>query len=114
VSEPAISSADLGAGFDLRAAARHAIATRLDRDWEQFRTPKNLATDLSVRATDLLELFSWADAPAAEVRADDAQLARVREVVADLVLDLITLANDLEIALAAALDDRLATPSGRA
>jgi NTP pyrophosphatase (non-canonical NTP hydrolase) len=114
MSEPAISSADLGASFDLRSAARHAIASRIDRDWGQLRTPKNLATDLSVRATDLLELFSWADAPASEVIADDAQLRRVREVVVDLVLDLITLANDLEIDLAAAIDDRLATPSGSA
>lgn len=29
------------------------------RDWRQFHTPKNLATCLSVEASELLELFMW-------------------------------------------------------
>ncbi len=29
------------------------------RDWEQFHTPKNLASALSVEAAELLEHFQW-------------------------------------------------------
>src|SRR5689334_5433423 len=30
-----------------------------ERDWDQFHTPKNLATSISVEAAELLELFQW-------------------------------------------------------
>jgi len=30
-----------------------------ERDWEQFRTPENLALSLSLEAAELLELFQW-------------------------------------------------------
>jgi len=30
-----------------------------ERDWEQFHTPKNLATALAVEAAELLENFQW-------------------------------------------------------
>lgn len=31
----------------------------IDRDWEQFHAPKNLAMALSVEAAELLEHFQW-------------------------------------------------------
>ena len=30
-----------------------------ERDWDKFHTPKNLATALSVEASELLEPFQW-------------------------------------------------------
>jgi len=30
-----------------------------ERDWDQFHSPKNLATALSVEAAELLENFQW-------------------------------------------------------
>ena len=32
----------------------------IERDWEQFHTPKNIAIALSIEAAELLELFQWA------------------------------------------------------
>ena len=32
-----------------------------ERDWEQFHNPKNLATALSVEASELLEIFQWSN-----------------------------------------------------
>ena len=32
---------------------------RSDRDWEQFHTPRNIASALSVEAAELLEHFVW-------------------------------------------------------
>ena len=34
----------------------------VDRDWEQFHTPKNLAMALSVEASELVEIFQWLNA----------------------------------------------------
>src|SRR5439155_2991235 len=39
------------------AAALRSFAS--ERDWDQFHTPKNLATSISVEASELLELFLW-------------------------------------------------------
>jgi NTP pyrophosphatase (non-canonical NTP hydrolase) len=42
--------------IELRNVLRDFAAAR---DWEQFHTPKNLATALSVEAAELLEHFQW-------------------------------------------------------
>ncbi len=34
---------------------------REDREWGQFHTPQNLAMDICVEASELLELFLWKD-----------------------------------------------------
>ena len=31
----------------------------IERDWEQFHTPKNLSMALSVEASELVEIFQW-------------------------------------------------------
>ena len=41
------------------ALAARVAEFSLARDWRQFHTPKNLATCLSVEASELLELFMW-------------------------------------------------------
>ena len=43
--------------LDTLQAAQRAFA--VERDWEQFHTPKNLAAALSVEAAELLEHFQW-------------------------------------------------------
>jgi len=30
-----------------------------ERDWDQFHSPKNLATSIAVEAAELLEIFQW-------------------------------------------------------
>lgn len=42
----------------------HLLAEKLqrfstDRDWDPFHTPKNIASALSVEASELLEIFQW-------------------------------------------------------
>jgi len=69
-----------------------------DRDWDQFHTPKNLASALIVEAGELLEHFQWMD------RGDREDLsARQRQHVtlemADVFLYLIRLADKLGVDL---------------
>jgi NTP pyrophosphatase (non-canonical NTP hydrolase) len=92
-----------GALLELRDALRQFAA---DRDWDQFHSPKNLATALTVEAAELLEHFQWLkDGPPAELLPE--KLAEVREELADVLLYLIRLADKLDVDLIAAAKDKL-------
>ncbi|MCQ4266981.1 nucleotide pyrophosphohydrolase [Pseudomonas stutzeri] len=85
----------------LRAFAR-------ERDWEQFHTPKNLASALAVESAELLEIFQWlTDAQAVAVKADSARMRKVEEEMADVALYLLRLADILSLDLQAAVDKKL-------
>lgn len=69
-----------------------------ERDWEQFHSPKNLAMALSVEAAELMEHFQWSSEeqsrhPTAE------ELAGIREELADVLLYLVRLADQLGVDL---------------
>lgn len=69
---------------------------RRDRDWEQFHTPRNLATAISVEASELLEPFRWAsDQHVPEI----VQTYRneIADEIADIAILLTYLAHDLSI-----------------
>lgn len=71
------------------------------RDWEQFHTPKNLATALSVEAAELLEHFQWlTDAQSRSLSPD--KKAEVAAEAADVFLYLLQLCDKLDIDLVAA------------
>lgn len=68
----------------------------LAREWDQFHTPKNLATALSVEAAELLEHFQWLT-DAQSQALDESKRAAVAEEVADVLLYLIRFADKLGI-----------------
>ena len=67
-----------------------------ERDWEQFHSPKNLATALSVEAAELLEHFQWLTDEQSRT-LDDANRTAVGEELADVLLYLLQLADKLDI-----------------
>ncbi len=69
------------------------------REWGQFHTPANLAKSISIEASELLECFQW---------NDDADPARVREELADVVTYCILLAERLGVDLDEIVLDKLA------
>jgi dCTP diphosphatase len=83
---------------ELRLRLRRSAAKR---DWEQFHSPKNLAMALSVEAAELLEHFQWLPEAASRELAP-ATLAGVREELADVLLYLVRLADQLDVDLVAA------------
>jgi NTP pyrophosphatase (non-canonical NTP hydrolase) len=88
------------------------IAKRLsdfarERDWEQFHSPKNIATALSVEAAELLEIFQWLTDEQSRELSREA-MEKVKEEAADVLLYLIRLTDLLHIDLAAAVDAKLA------
>src|SRR5579862_295765 len=72
----------------------------LDRDWDQFHSPKNLAIALSVEAAELLEHFQWTAEDDQGSLAPDRH-AKVGEEIADVLLYLVRLADKLNIDLLA-------------
>jgi dCTP diphosphatase len=84
----------------------HDLALRLreftaERDWEQFHTPKNLATALVAEAGELAAEFQWLTA-AQSSAPDGEQMARIRAEAADVLIYLVRLADKLGIDLLAA------------
>jgi NTP pyrophosphatase (non-canonical NTP hydrolase) len=77
-----------------------------ERDWDQFHTPKNLATALSVEASELLEPFQWLNSGVKE-ELGDRKLNQIRHEMADVLLYLVRLADKLEVDLYQAALEKL-------
>ena len=79
-----------------------------ERDWEQFHTPKNLASALAVEAAELLENFQWlTDEQARSVKDDAERMRRIEEEGADVTLYLLRLADVLSLNLQDVVDRKL-------
>jgi NTP pyrophosphatase (non-canonical NTP hydrolase) len=88
---------------NLREQLRHFAA---ERDWAQFHSPKNLAIALSVEAAELLETFQWLTEEQSRHLSPEA-LAAADEEVADVLLYLIRLSDQLGIDPIAAANRKL-------
>jgi dCTP diphosphatase len=94
---------------ELRDALRAFAA---ERDWDQFHSPRNLATALAVEAAELLEPFQWLSD--AESRAlPHATRAAVEEEMADVLLYLVRLADKLDVDLIEAARTKMARNAGK-
>ncbi len=61
----------------------------IDRDWEQFHSPANLAKSISIEANELLECFQWSDS--------DYDLEHVKEELADVIVYCQNMLDKLEL-----------------
>ncbi|PIK14768.1 nucleotide pyrophosphohydrolase [Halobacteriovorax sp. JY17] len=77
----------------------------VERDWEQFHNPKNLAMALSVETSELLEIFQWLSLEQSEKLSDDLKL-KVEHEAADILLYLMRITDLLDIDLAGALEEK--------
>lgn len=77
----------------LRDAMR---AFAVERDWERFHLPKNLAMALIVEAAELVEHFQWLT-PEESARLAPQKLDEVGDEIADVLLYLVRLADVLGI-----------------
>jgi NTP pyrophosphatase (non-canonical NTP hydrolase) len=89
---------------ELRDTLREFAA---QRDWDQFHSPKNLASALSVEASELLEIFQWLTEDQSRHLTPD-QLADAREEMADVLNYLVRLADKLDVDLLEAAREKIA------
>ena len=78
----------------------------IERDWEQFHTPKNLAMALSVEASELVEIFQWLNVEESN-SPDQRQIEEINSEVADIAMYLLRFCSVLEIDLEKAVESKL-------
>lgn len=79
----------------------------IERDWDQFHSPKNLAAALAVEAAELLEPFQWlTEAQSRSLSAKQKQA--VQSEMADVLLYLVRLADKLDVDVIAAATEKIA------
>ncbi len=83
----------------------------LERDWDQFHTPRNLATSICIESAELLEWFQWSDRNSEELTPDE--LTAIRQELADVLLYLVRLADKLGIDPIAAAHEKIAINASR-
>ena len=61
----------------------------IDRDWDQFHSPCNLAKSISIEANELLECFQWSDT--------DFNIDKVKEELADVIVYCVDMVEKLNL-----------------
>ena len=91
---------------DLESLRNQLRTFAADRDWDQFHSPKNLASALAVEAAELLEHFQWLTEAQSQQLPPEV-LNEVRAEVADVLLYLIRISDKLGIDLLAAANAKI-------
>ena len=93
--------------MDTVELTRRLHAIRDHNAWRRFHSPKNLAMAASVEMAELVEIFQWlSEEQSRQLSAD--QLAHAGQEVADVVLYLLQLCNELGLDMNQAVLDKLA------
>lgn len=78
------------------------------RNWQQFHTPKNLASAISIEAGELMEHFLWKTDEEIEELLDDSQTQKeIRDELADIVCFCINFANSQGIDISQAVINKI-------
>jgi NTP pyrophosphatase (non-canonical NTP hydrolase) len=78
----------------------------IERDWDQFHSPKNLSMALIVEAAEMVEHFQWLTEEQSSNLSPE-KLAEVEQELADIQVYLISLAEKLKLDLIAAVEKKL-------
>ncbi len=90
----------------LAELTRRVAQHRDERHWKQFHTPKELAISLCVEAGELLALMQWKSGEQL-LAAVEAKRGEIMDELADVLHSTLLLADDLQIDLGAALEQKL-------
>jgi NTP pyrophosphatase (non-canonical NTP hydrolase) len=105
-NEPVNDSEVMMAESDFDRIRKQVRQFVVERDWDQFHSPKNLSMALIVEAAEMVEHFQWlTEAQSCELAPE--KLAEVELELADIQIYLISLAQKLQLDLVAAVDKKL-------
>ena len=91
---------------DIKKITEKIRKFRDERDWMQFHDPKNMAVSIILEASELLEHFQWKSTEEVERYARQNH-AEIKDEIADIALYLFELADNLNISLINAMEDKL-------
>jgi dCTP diphosphatase len=88
---------------------RHQVEAFVsERDWQQYHNAKDLAGAIAIEAAELMELFLWKSPEEVEgVILNSALGHRIEEELADVLILSLSLANRLNIDVAAVIEAKL-------
>ena len=78
----------------------------VEREWEQFHSPKNLSMALSVEASELVEIFQWLTEEQSYA-LNDSKKQHTKEEVADIAIYLLRICMKLDIDLEEAIFEKM-------
>ncbi len=78
-----------------------------DRGWGKSHSPKNLAMSISIEAAELMEILQWISTEDAWAIKESDEFEHLQEELADVLIYCMSLANELDIDVAAAIDDKM-------
>lgn len=80
----------------------------LERNWQPYQTPKNLAMAMVVEAAELVEIFQWlTPEQSQQLQADPLKHQHLGEEIADVMLYLLQIADHSGIDINAAVERKL-------
>ena len=80
---------------------------RDERDWKQFHNHKDMALGICVESAELLEHFQWLKGDEIDQRASEKR-QEITEEIADILIYLLELADNLDVDLVKAVEQKLA------
>lgn len=79
-----------------------------ERNWREFHNPKNLAMNLCGEAAELMEIYTWHNNEKSKTLHLDPEInTNIRHEIGDVLMTVIMLAEELDINLAEALEEKL-------
>ena len=71
-----------------------------ERDWNKYHHPKELAISMAIEVAELLEIFQWDEkADIQDIRNDEETMNRIKEEVADVMMYVLCLSDQLDLDL---------------
>lgn len=90
----------------LEQLKKEILEFRDKRNWKQFHNPKNIATSITIEASELMELFQWLNMKES-LQYCKKNKREVESEVADIFNYLLIFCNDLDIDLVQATKNKL-------
>ena len=86
----------------------------IERDWEKYHTPKNLALSIAIEAAEIMEHFQWLTQEESTSSIQDPEQCRlVEDELADVLIYCFALANQAGIDISSAIRSKLSRNEGR-
>jgi len=102
------------AQMDIQRIQAELARFAVEREWEQFHSPKNLTMALAGEAGELLALFQWlTEDESRNITTNPTKLARIREEMADVFIYLARLADVLRVDMEQIVCDKMADNANR-
>ena len=79
----------------------------VERDWEQFHTPRNLLLALTGEVGELAEVFQWRSDDQIQQLADSRDSQDISDELADIAIYLIRLSDILGVDLGEAIESKI-------